>query len=136
LQQTQQKDNNYNESNSNITYNNSNAPNSKLGHISELGKHKEKGMRSTSQQEKKNFYRKKTYNNRLIDNIPEEDCSPLKDKTTFHTPSELMSNGGDQKVGGLTSKNISNNTIITMKENIVKQLKLIFIVTSYKEIFI
>ena len=77
-------------------------------------------MRSTSQQERKNFYRKKTYNNRLIDNIPEEDCSPLKDKTTFLTPSELMSNGGDPKVGGLTSKNISNNTIITMKENIVR----------------
>lgn len=54
------------------------------------------------------------YNNRIV----EEDCSPLKDKTTFNTPTDMVSVIGDKmkKYSDNTIAEGNDNDRITLKE--------------------
>lgn len=60
----------------------------------------------------------KTLNQVLFNRIQEEDCSPLKDKTTFNTPTELISNNEGKTDSFM--KNASDNTIQTINQNLVQ----------------
>ena len=68
------------------------------------------------QQKNSKYDRKKTMNEVYKHRIVEEDCSPLKDKTTFNTPSDMAS------VIDYKMKRVSDNTMedindkITLKE--------------------
>ncbi|CAI2362363.1 unnamed protein product [Moneuplotes crassus] len=111
------KGNNYHESTSNITLNQSNINDSKLTKYSDMKPNKSNVTaqnRRSSQQTKIRdqsgvYPAKRTISKMMTEKIPEEDCTPLKDKTTFNTPTEIVSNFGGREGG----QNVSQKTITT-----------------------